>query len=108
VPEALVPPFSRFTDKLPEVMLAAFVVSVVADAAKATPLVFVTAIAPADVIVASPLIDTKLGLAAVVAIKSCPLVPAAVTFGPPAPDPPPTTTPYCVSTPVEAIALEDE
>ena len=45
---------NRAAGSVPDEMLAAFVVSVVAEAAKATPLVFVTVIAPPAAIVASP------------------------------------------------------
>jgi hypothetical protein len=53
--EAPLPPFSREVDRLPDEMFAAFVVSVVAEAANAVPLVFVQTTAPVEaVIVQSP------------------------------------------------------
>lgn len=52
-----VPLFKRFTDKFPLVILLALVVSVVADVAKATPLVFVQVDANVPEVVQSPLMS---------------------------------------------------
>jgi hypothetical protein len=52
--DALVPPLRRLVDRLPELIFAALVVSVVAEAANEVPFVFVQVIAPALLIVQSP------------------------------------------------------
>ena len=63
---------------VPLVMFAAFVASVVADAAKFTPLVFVQVIAPALESVQSPDMLAKAGSGVELAIRNCPAVGAEV------------------------------
>ena len=82
VPTPVIPvydPDSRPVGNVPLLMLLAFVVSVVAEAANATLFVFVQVITPAFVIVQSRLITAKLGSALPPCpSSSAPLAPTAV------------------------------